>query len=135
MSEDDDGKGKAPATTVQAKVQHPCPFCGKDKETGFPISMFDTEDLLKAHLEDAHLDQMAQSKMEKMVPEYIQALNKGLNEDFTSWTLITVTPPLIRVQSSILKSNSLEEMLCVEGILQMASDNKAILSGRDRPRG
>lgn len=134
MSEDDDGKGKAEAI-VQPKMLHPCPFCGKNKETGLPISMFETEDDLKAHLEDKHLDHMAQSKMEKMVPEYIQALNKGLNEDFTSWTLITVTPPLIRVQSSILKSNSLEEMLCVEGILQMASDNKAILSGRDRPRG
>lgn len=134
----DDGNGKdaqvAPAAAViEADQIFPCPFCGTSEKTGSFSA--NTQDLLRKHIEEKHTEEMALKKLEQTVPEFIKLLEAARKKGtFSSWVLITVDQKVgLRMNDSIRISKSLEEMLCVERILQLADENSHILSGRLPP--
>jgi hypothetical protein len=139
MPDDDNGKDvpEAPAAAVvKAQQIFPCPFCGTSEETGIFNNAFDSEKDLREHIEDKHAEGMAKKKLEQTVPEFIKLLEEARKEGtFSSWVLITIDQKTgLRMNDSIRMSNSLEEMLCVEKILQLADENSHILSGRLPPQ-
>lgn len=133
----DDGNGKdAPAAPAAAVIEadqiFPCPFCGTSETGSFSAN---TQDLLRKHIEEKHTEEMALKKLEQTVPEFIKLLEAARKKGtFSSWVLITVDQKVgLRMNDSIRISKSLEEMLCVEKILQLADENSHILSGRLPP--
>ncbi len=137
----DDGNGKdAPAAPAAAVIKadqiFPCPFCGTSKKTGSFKSVYNTQDQLREHIEEKHTEEMALKKLEEQVPEFIKLLEAARNKGtFSSWVLLTIDQKVgLRMDDSIRISKSLEEMLCVEKILQLADENSHILSGRLPPR-